>query len=439
ARGRNSSQQCHVPSRTYPDVAAGEVFSAAIRSNGTLAAWGTTWNGETSVPSGSNYVKISAQSRHGLALKTDGTLVGWGVNWNNQLNIPAGFTYTDMSAGWFHSLAVKTDGSLVGWGLDGNLQSSIPSGATGIPFASVSAGMHFSVALTAPVADADADGDGVPDDLDEYPDDSERAFDVVYPSPGGWGTLAYEDMWPKKGDYDFNDLVLDYQIILVMNSENHIKDVKANLELKAVGATFQNAFAVEFPFPVSTIASHSGLGNSQPYNMPLIEAGTHSILNVISNTNDFVSVPGHDVFWNTQPSQPSYDPIPISFEIILNTPLDPNDFPDWGVANPYLMVNRVQGHEVHLPGYPPTIHADTNLFGMDDDTTDPGSGRYYKTANNLPWALDIPVRWKYPIEKIQITRGYLAFAPWAESGGTQYENWYELISGQINSDNIYNP
>ncbi|HPF09681.1 MAG TPA: DUF4842 domain-containing protein, partial [Candidatus Cloacimonadota bacterium] len=111
----------------------------------------------------------------------------------------------------------------------------------------------------------------------------------------------------------------------------------------------------------------------------------------------------------------------------------------WGIWNPYLMVNRVQGHEIHLPGYPPTMHADTSLFGMDDDSTDPAQNRYYKTTSNLPWALDLPINWRYPIERKQISHAYLGFAPWAESGGAQYPNWYEMIPSQIDANLIYNP
>lgn len=226
---------------------------------------------------------------------------------------------------------------------------------------------------------------------------------------------------------------------MVANAENKIKDIKAELLLRAVGATFQNAFAAEMPFPVSAIESLVSMANGIAYNMPLIEAGDHSIIKIISNTNDFVDVPGSDVFWNTQLDQATFDPIPISFEIVLSTPYDPSTGPIWGVLNPYLMVNRVMGHEVHLPGYPPTIHADASLFGLSDDTTNLATGRYYKTSNNLPWALDLPIEWKYPIERKQITHAYLAFKPWAESGGNEYLNWYELISNQININNVYNP
>ena len=57
----------------------------------------------------------------------------------------------------------------------------------------------------------DTDEDGVSDLFDDYPNDPEKAFDNYSPAEGQFGTLAFEDLWPAKGDYDFNDIVIDYQ------------------------------------------------------------------------------------------------------------------------------------------------------------------------------------------------------------------------------------
>ena len=56
----------------------------------------------------------------------------------------------------------------------------------------------------------DSDLDGVPNAYDNYPDDYDRAFDFFYPAKNSFNTLLYEDMWPHRGDYDMNDLVLNF-------------------------------------------------------------------------------------------------------------------------------------------------------------------------------------------------------------------------------------
>lgn len=52
--------------------------------------------------------------------------------------------------------------------------------------------------------------------------------------------------------------------------------------------------------------------------------------------------------------------------------------------NPFIIVNKDRAVEVHLPNYPPTDLADQSKFGMWDDDSDAGAGKYYLTANNLP-------------------------------------------------------
>ena len=53
----------------------------------------------------------------------------------------------------------------------------------------------------------DTDGDGVTDSLDIDPNDARF---VSYASASG--RFMFEDIYPWKGDYDFNDVVVDYQV-----------------------------------------------------------------------------------------------------------------------------------------------------------------------------------------------------------------------------------
>jgi len=105
--------------------------------------------------------------------------------------------------------------------------------------------------------------------------------------------------------------------------------------------------------------------------------------------------------------------------------------------NPFLIVNKDRAVEVHLPYYPPTDLANTNLLASGDDDSDAGSGKYYVTAANLPWAINIYETFDYPIEKQDIVRVHLKFAEWASSGGILFPNWYQNLSGFRNNALIY--
>jgi alpha-tubulin suppressor-like RCC1 family protein len=110
-------------------IAAGTYHSLALKSDGTVVAWGCGRGvdlGQCSVPAGlSGVTAIAAGSYHSLALKSDGTVVAWGCRAdahgisfdNGQCSVPAGLSgVTAVAANAGHSVALKDDGSVVAWG-----------------------------------------------------------------------------------------------------------------------------------------------------------------------------------------------------------------------------------------------------------------------------------------------------------------------------------
>jgi alpha-tubulin suppressor-like RCC1 family protein len=140
-------------------IAAGDLYSLALRDDGTVWVWGTDYAGQlgngttgsncfTSTPTNcgsltpvpvsglSHIVAIAAGGAHSLALGTDGTVWAWGSNGLGQLGngaVSAGGCYcvatpgpvgglprmAAIAAGSSHSLALGVDGTLYAWGDDG--------------------------------------------------------------------------------------------------------------------------------------------------------------------------------------------------------------------------------------------------------------------------------------------------------------------------------
>jgi alpha-tubulin suppressor-like RCC1 family protein len=139
----------------FSDVVAidgGNEYSVALRADGTVWAWGHNTRGQlgsqtsscswyypaepcspvpVQVPGLSNITAIAAGAAHVLALKSDGTVWAWGANYAGQLGngttsntsapVQVGgtsplHTVTAISAGNSHSLALKADGSVWAWG-----------------------------------------------------------------------------------------------------------------------------------------------------------------------------------------------------------------------------------------------------------------------------------------------------------------------------------
>jgi alpha-tubulin suppressor-like RCC1 family protein len=151
----NNSPPTQVPGLTSViQVAAGSEFSLALRSNGTVWAWGLnaggrlgnntnlgTWNPNSTplqVQGLSKVTAIAATSYHSLAIRQDGTVWAWGLNYFGQLGQPGGQTgiyynavpkqvpglagIVAVATGENHSLAVKSDGTVWAWGSNTNGQ-----------------------------------------------------------------------------------------------------------------------------------------------------------------------------------------------------------------------------------------------------------------------------------------------------------------------------
>jgi len=278
----------------------------------------------------------------------------------------------------------------------------------------------------------DPDGDGVPTPLDDYPDDFDRAFDNYTPGPDTWGSLAYEDLWPAYGDYDFNDLVIAYRINQVTDSRNRVKDIKSEFKVKAIGASFRNGFAMEMPFSSSVIQSITS-----NLNLHSIEnGGSKAVVRVFNNAFDVIpQVPGQ--FINTVVGQPYHSPVLITLDMVLSQAQNPDAFNYVAPYNPFIFRTDNRGLEVHLADYTPTEAANLAMLGTVNDTSNPASGRYYKSIENLPWALHIADDFDHPIERAQITHAYVYFKNWAQSSGASYPNWYQDNPGYRNNEYIY--
>jgi alpha-tubulin suppressor-like RCC1 family protein len=131
------------PVPVLPQVAAGSGISIALKTNGTVAAWGDQEVGQLgnnvisassqgvpqTVMNLSNARRVAAGELHAVALRVDGTVVSWGSNADGKLGIGTlggnfatpqvvnGLTnITAIAVGLNHSLALRNDGTVWVWG-----------------------------------------------------------------------------------------------------------------------------------------------------------------------------------------------------------------------------------------------------------------------------------------------------------------------------------
>ncbi|WP_377470106.1 LruC domain-containing protein [Pontibacter silvestris] len=284
-----------------------------------------------------------------------------------------------------------------------------------------------------PGPEADVDGDGVPNTLDAYPNDFERAYNN-YAS----GSLAFEDQWPRKGDFDMNDFVVNYNYTIVTNAQNKTKDIKGTFEIAALGTIYHNGFGYELPLTPDDVQSVTGSKLNHNYVTRAgngVEAGQEkATIIVFDDAFDLVSTPS---FLNTDPKRPKYNTVSLPVDVTLTKPMD---LPLNAPFNPFIMVGQQRGREVHLSGMAPTSKANTDLFGTADDATNLANGVYYKTKDNLPYGINVPEKFQYPSEWVSVAEAYLKLSEWVQSGGRDFADWYSSskASSYRNQNKIYN-
>jgi LruC domain-containing protein len=274
--------------------------------------------------------------------------------------------------------------------------------------------------------DLDRDGDGVKDALDEFPDDPTRAFSRYYPGADSWGTLAFEDQWPVRGDYDMNDVVMQYRTREIMNASRQVVSLGIDYRLEARGGLNESGFGVHLPgvaagmVSTATLATAGGAAAPLPPEPGQIEA-TFIVTPSVQAQMPFGSNAACQ-FVNTQAGCATVAPVPYRLDVDFTLPQAGSLFA--APYNPFIFRRSRRGQEVHLPGLPPTQLAEPALFGTGDDSTVAGSSYTYMDAQRRPWALDIPVGWAWPLEKVDLLRPYPLFADWASSAGASSRDWY---------------
>ncbi len=164
-------------------IAAGTDHSLALRTNGTVSAWGQNYFGQLDVPTGlTNVVALAAGQVHSLALRADGRVAAWGganawgelygpldltnavaiaaggnqslalradgtvAVWGDTAAVPASATnVVALAAGNSHVLALRADGTVTAWGDSGSGQASVPAGLSNVVM--VAAGAYDSLAV----------------------------------------------------------------------------------------------------------------------------------------------------------------------------------------------------------------------------------------------------------------------------------------------------
>ncbi len=257
----------------------------------------------------------------------------------------------------------------------------------------------------------DADNDGVADSDDDYPNDASRAYQSFFPT-AGYQTLAFEDLWPAQGDYDFNDMVVSTKITYSEDANNNKVDATFEISLDAMGAGASNGLAIRL------------LNSSkQNFSGSIISSVTGDAILDQDNVNGIIvfndAKQAQSEYYTNNGVGPSKAADVFTFTVTFNS----NSNVQTIMPDIYIYRTDERGRETHLDGYYGSAMADVSLYNTKDDYN--GT---YNSANGLPWVVEVVTSDKsfaHPNEKVDILVAYPLFQQWAQNNGNSAINWMQ--------------
>ncbi len=265
--------------------------------------------------------------------------------------------------------------------------------------------------------------------------DNESVGHIYYPGESRWGTLMFEDLWPGYGDYDFNDMVVNYNIDLDMHNQNKIDMMTVNLRVKAVGGTLSNDFYV------SLLGVKGGEIDEQKGGVQLLSstnAKDQVAVTFLNTRNDnlnpaVVRVSGirknvnntHSTYVNTKKgyelSADQY--VTVSFKVWFRNSIATSDL---SLEKFDFFIARETGgslHEIHEGGKTPSIYGQSAYAAAVASKKNSARELYY-SVDNLVWAINVPMDIAHGYETVDFLNAYPQMKTWAQSGGYSAKDWY---------------
>jgi len=330
------------------------------------------------------------------------------------------------------------------------IQKTYPSGQTSITSEKID-GDVLTVDFTDMVSVKSSSIFKTKGDEDSYP---------ITETDGGTYTYLFEDCWPKMGDYDMNDFVMDIQGIKYgMSTDDEgvtwVNSIDYTVALRAAGGAYELGAAIQFDelvpsdFYYASIDKYSKHSSVKPEFLTgdtftntgtqVEEGQTKAVIPICDEIHQALKTSN---MTNTIVGGNTADTLQIKFHIGFNAGraalrenVGIDDF------NVFIVVkddvdygNNDNGYkmrkEIHMAGYALTDLGTNSLFGTEADNS---TEHLFKSKEGLMWGLVVPGPIAYPLEYKEITKAYPKFKSWATSGGTADTDWYE----NSDSENVY--
>jgi LruC domain-containing protein len=238
------------------------------------------------------------------------------------------------------------------------------------------------------------------------------------------GILAYEDLWPNKGDFDLNDVVVKYNSdITIGSNDNGVIKTVDTYTLMFTGAEYDNNFCVELPgVKASDIESCVVTGANAGKGLLNPGSSNNAVIEVFENAKSLI---GRNIHKE------------MSFTVTTTFKNRPTSLT--APYNPFIVPGITTYEEVHLVNYTPSslFTNAASILGTHDDLSVPSEGKYYITSGMYPFAIHMPNVTdlgdfldgsKYETKAINVA--FPKYIGWVTSEGQENKDWYNYPVGK---------
>ena len=228
------------------------------------------------------------------------------------------------------------------------------------------------------------------------------------------GVYAFEDLWPKKGDYDLNDVVVNAKHEKEFNDKGKI--VKETFYL----TTYQNYVELTsgLALTLNTVVTPETIV------MKKITAGA-------TDAEETEFTQEGSVYYLTDDVKGELGTTYI-LELTYKTALSSSG--DLASIQPFIYRSEgEQNWEVHIPMEAPTEKMNSDYFGKEDDCSNPAAGLYFVRQGDYPFAFYLKganisafeeTILKRENESKPIDELFPGFLEWSTSHGGTNRDWY---------------
>lgn len=246
-----------------------------------------------------------------------------------------------------------------------------------------------------------------------------------YPCKGDAATVLFEDLFPAKGDYDFNDYVANYNYICYMDPKSkEIRQIDFFMTVVALGGVLGydpciriDGIATDY---IRRIAFYGD--GIIPVHFPAIDNEW------CARFQNATTRPAGCKYLNTDPNETVIsrrDLKDIKLVVEFNTKdLKPEltNFPTLADLKDLDVFITSDKMEIHERGDDTAIFAYPSFDGCGDEN--------YCDKQNLIWAFEVPSKIAHAIERTDFLKAYPRFADWVKSEGDDYSLWYKSGNSQ---------